>query len=1571
MADIRANSPRARTLLIAGILAPIGYIANMLALPVAFGVDFIFGSIFTVFAVRILGLRWGIGVAVVASSYTFLLWNHPYAIIIFTAEAAWIGLALKRGRSNILLIDALFWLLLGMPLVILFYAGAMQMGMQHTIIIALKQSLNGIFNALVACMILLYTPVGRLSSDLGHLQQPFSTRIFHLIAASLMIPTLVLIQFESHFEVAATQERIARELKSEASETEEMLARWIESHVNAARVIASLGSRHPLLPSLRLQEDLRQIHTLSPDFHNVFLANAESKTIAFHPEVNERGESTIGINFADRAWFKQLNSTLQPTISDVFMGRGGVFAPIFSISVPVVKNGRLSHFGLGAINLDRMQELLKRSDERKDLYHTVVDRNSNVIISNVPGRTPLSSYKDKDSTHTLISSGVYLRVPGKQKFINKMTSWKNANYYTRIPIRGTSWTLLMEYPVAPIQAKLYRTTIWSLGIIAVLFALMISIASILSRRITRPLKVLSGITRDIPGQIDKNEPMYWPVSSILEIAELTDNFRQTAESIKNQIQYMQGSNLQLDKKVEERTHQLSSIMLELGIILENCPIGISKIIDRKQVLVNRKTVEMFQYSKDEMEFQTTRKLYPSDEAFEKFGNEAYPVLAQGLIYDTVRELIRKDGSHILVRYVGKAVDPSDMSKGVIWMLEDVTTLKEAEAKLEKAADEWRKTFDLMPDQVSIIAPDYSIVKTNKAFDKAAGKTREELVGMKCFCLVHGINNPIDGCPLSRTVKEKKECYEELYDPHLDKHLYITATPMFADDGTIEAVVHVIRDITERKRAEVMLFESQSLLNNIINGCPDAIYSKDIAGRYKLFNNAAARFVGKGADDVLGKDDYSLFPPEVAELTMKKDRETIEAGTLITFEETLTNSAGLQSSFLVTKGPLRDVTGEIYAIFGISRDVTKLKQAEIKLLESQQQLLLSQEIGKAGSWMYHLDTNRIWGSAEGFRIFGFQPVAGDFPIDDFEACIPERERVHQTLVNLISGKGAYDIEYDINPADGSPAKTVHSVARLEKDSDGNPLKVVGFVQDITERKQIDDALRRFAKEQSIILDNAGVGITFVQNRQFKWINATLSKIFGYRQEEIINSCTSLIYPTDEDYVQTGEEAYLELATGRTFTKELLLRRSDGSLFHAMYNGKAVDPANPAAGSIWIISDETDRYELQSKLIRAVEVAESANRAKSEFLANMSHEIRTPMNGLLGMTQLLEMSDMTEVQRDYLKVLKKSGNNLLTLINDILDLSKIEAGKLEIAQTEFSLHSCVNDIVTLQKTAAHDKGLVLEADISEEIPKILIGDQLRLKQIILNLLGNAVKFTSRGGITLSAQLIKQQDDTAIIEIAVSDSGVGISAEALEKIFRPFEQEDGTITRKYGGSGLGLSISRQLTELMGGRITVESMPSAGSCFKATIPLTVGHIDETAAIAPNTPMQTWHGAALRILLVEDDQINIMFGATLLRKLGHDVTVAENGEECLAALQQGRFDVVLMDIQMPVMNGEEAMLEIRRLEQETRNHQSVIALTAHSLRGEKERFMDEGFDGYVSKPLEIGELIDEMKRVMERQGEG
>ena len=503
------------------------------------------------------------------------------------------------------------------------------------------------------------------------------------------------------------------------------------------------------------------------------------------------------------------------------------------------------------------------------------------------------------------------------------------------------------------------------------------------------------------------------------------------------------------------------------------------------------------------------------------------------------------------------------------------------------------------------------------------------------------------------------------------------------------------------------------------------------------------------------------------------------------------------------------------------------------------------------------------------------------------------------------------------------------------------------------------------ELKIILENAPIGIARIIDRKIVWVNRKVTELLLYSAEELLHQSTRMVCTSEESFEQFGLEAYQVMAQGLIYNSILELARKDGERILVRCTSKSIDPSGMSMGVLLILEDVTEDKKQEEELLQAKKTAESANRAKSEFLANMSHEIRTPMNGVIGMAQLLAMTDLTEEQRSYVEILTSSGKNLISIVNDILDLSKIESGKISLEMTEFSLKGAINDVVLTQRSVISNKGLSLNVTVADDVPPIFMGDPLRIKQIILNLLGNAAKFTSKGSIFVSVDMLQFHGTTGVVRISVRDTGIGISSDALEKIFKPFSQADSSTTRHYGGTGLGLTISRRLAELMEGSISVESEPGIGSCFRVVIPLSIASTPVITIEAETRLPHIWDGDPLKILLVEDNPVNIKFAMSLLKKCGHEPVAVGNGRDCLAALAKSSFDLVLMDIQLPIMSGEEALKEIRLSEQGTVHHQPVIALTAYSLRGEKERFLRDGFDGYVSKPVDAWELISEMKRVM------
>ncbi len=500
----------------------------------------------------------------------------------------------------------------------------------------------------------------------------------------------------------------------------------------------------------------------------------------------------------------------------------------------------------------------------------------------------------------------------------------------------------------------------------------------------------------------------------------------------------------------------------------------------------------------------------------------------------------------------------------------------------------------------------------------------------------------------------------------------------------------------------------------------------------------------------------------------------------------------------------------------------------------------------------------------------------------------------------------------------------------------------------------------------VLQNASVGIAFTREQTFLQANPAFEQMLGWEPGTMAGQSGRVVWPSDADYAEVGRLVGPLLAQGEPVEFVRELKRRDGTLFWCRLLAKAVNPSHPLrSGTIWIVEDITERRRTDQALARARDEAEAASRAKSAFLANMSHEIRTPLNGLIGLARLAREPELDETRRQrYLDQIGDSAETLAAVIADVLDLSKIEAGKLAVEVIAFDVLSLLQALGRVYGALADARGLSYDQQVEPELPRRVMGDPVRLRQILTNYLNNALKFTARGGIELRAHAPR----SGWLRVEVSDTGPGIEAEVQQRLFKPFQQADSSTTRRFGGTGLGLSICRELAELMGGQVGVRSAPGAGSRFWVELPLEAADAD-----APDTAWGDEVGndslRGARVLMSEDNAVNMTIAVAMLEQWGVSVSQASDGAQAVRAVVEadraGRpFDAVLMDVQMPVMSGYEATRQLRQVYDA--DTLPIIALTAAALTSEREMAIDAGMNDFLTKPIDVQRLRDTLTATLD-----
>ncbi|HEY3767202.1 MAG TPA: PAS domain S-box protein [Candidatus Angelobacter sp.] len=961
------------------------------------------------------------------------------------------------------------------------------------------------------------------------------------------------------------------------------------------------------------------------------------------------------------------------------------------------------------------------------------------------------------------------------------------------------------------------------------------------------------------------------------------------------------------------------------------------------------------YTSQEVMGQTPRIL-KSDMHDDAFHDNVWRTIRAGNIWNG--ELInrRKDGSlYTEETTITPLRDSLGCITGYIAIKQDVTQRRAAEEAQKFLAS----IVDSSEDAIIGRTPEGIIVSWNKGAESLFGYQPEEMIGRNISALATSEASEMVKGVIERVRRgETVSTFDGSAMTKDGRRIEISASvsPVKDDQGKLVAVASILRDITERKRAE----DARSILAAVVESSEDAIVAASRDTMIVGWNKGAEAIYGYTAEEVMGRSNRMFVPPERIEEYEKIFARAL-AGEVVRFESLRQRKDGRKVELALTYSPIKNPQGEVIGVSAIVRDVTQTKAAQQALREADERYRNLVNNIPDVVWMVDEQQRITFASPNVEKMLGLRPEefyrrgAGAWleciHPDDLEIARAGFEQLFTT------GK-LFDVKVRAVHADGTWI-WVH--ARSVGTHEASGLKYAsGLLSDITEQTRAQDALTQSEQKYRLLFERNMAGVfRCSQFGNFLDCNEAGAKILGYdSREDLIGR------PASDAFFDSTDKNSIDFRMaeqGSVFNQEIKLRRKDGSYVWAMSNTSLVEgPMGPEVEGTFV--DITARKEAEEQMRLAKEAAEAASRAKSEFLANMSHEIRTPMNGVIGMTGLALETDLNEEQREYLTTVKSSAEALLNIINDILDFSKIEARKLVLERVPFSVRDVVRATTRELAVQAQQKKLSLLCHFSPDLPQTEIGDPGRLRQVLMNLIGNAIKFTEQGEILVLVKKLTDASGENTVQFSVSDTGIGVPAEKQNTIFEAFAQADSSSTRQYGGTGLGLAIASQLVALMGGRIWLESDPGKGSTFHFTACFGTATENLQNATANGSQELRAVSAAeqkkLRILIAEDNLVNSRLATRLVAKQGHSAVVVGTGKAALKALEDENFDLVLMDVQMPDMDGFEATSVIREQERGTRKHLPIIAMTAHAMSGDRERCLEAGMDAYVTKPVDAKKLL-------------
>ena len=945
---------------------------------------------------------------------------------------------------------------------------------------------------------------------------------------------------------------------------------------------------------------------------------------------------------------------------------------------------------------------------------------------------------------------------------------------------------------------------------------------------------------------------------------------------------------------------------------------------------------------------------------------------------------RKDGSRIWISSNVRAI--RDATGTVIHYegtAEDITERKQVEEKLSETRQVLVNIALGITDGILVVTKDFKIIWANEVSLRMAGCKMEELVGNYCYKTTHHSESPCqpphDICPVREVINTGNPA--TVTHTHFDKEgnelfVEVSAYPVKDEKGEIIQFVHLCRDITERKRAEEMLGASEERYRTLFEGAAEGILVADIESKqFKYVNPATCRMLGYTAEELTRLSLADIHPKEALDHVVAEFEAQARGEKTLSPEIPCLRKDGSVIYTNVLTAPV--VIDGRKCNVGFFTDITERRLAEEALRESEKRFKLAAESSTDLIYEWDIKERVDWfGKID--ELLGYSPSEFPRTIEAWANSVhPEdRDRVMAAVKNHLENNEPYNIEYRVRKKDGT-YNYWWVRGNAVRDEKGNPYRWVGAITDVTERKRAEEALRESEKLYRTLIETSPDAILLADtNTNFIMVNQMAVRLYGYQNVGEMIGKTFLDHIPPEERPRLFEHFKKTLQTGNSQAMEHTALKKDGSSFPAEVNASLlVDTQGRPKGTIAIVRDITERKHTTTELVNlnkqleaAREAAEAGSHAKGEFLASMSHEIRTPLNAVIGMLGLLSTSELNGPHREYVEIARSSADSLLVIINDILDFSKIEAGKLLFEPVSFDLLRVVEETIDMMVMKTREKGLDLTVQYRPDVPRHFIGDSGRIRQVLINLVNNAIKFTHKGHVLIDVRAEEPMNEEVLLRITVEDTGIGISSDKLDSLFKPFVQADASTTRRYGGTGLGLAISKRLVEMMGGTIGASSRSGEGSAFWYTLRLPLDK-EFTGVPLPLTDL-----SGVRVLIADSYEVDrrVLQEHLVSWGIGNDSCVS--GEEVLTMLREAYakgepYQVALIDYQMPDIPGETLGRAIKadRVLRET----VLIMLTSWKQRGHCDCIREAGFASCLSKPIRPSQLLEVLTVAWETWNQG